>query len=76
MSELSYKDATHELLCRHCVGKNCRDYTMPCNILKSMPDGRLKVQVFGDRYWIRGLDKVSVRYVDRDRVREVSRTRN
>jgi hypothetical protein len=43
---------------------------MPCNILKTMPDGRVKVEVFGERNW-KGMEhKRSVRYVDRSRLIE------
>lgn len=42
---------THYLLCRHCVGTHCREYEMPCNILGRTKSGKLKIEVFGERYW-------------------------
>ncbi len=59
-------DATHKLECRHCIGSNCNDYYMKCLILKTMPDGRKKLLVFGDLYW--GGEQKKIRYVDSNRV--------
>ena len=62
---------SHWLRCAHCIGKGRRfEYDMPCILLKDMPDGkRVKVQVFGDRFW-KGTSYVSrIRYVSSDRVR-------
>lgn len=56
-------ETTHLLKCRHQIGANGFDYTMPCNILKKIPGGRLKIEVFGDRYWKDNSGKRSVRYV-------------
>ena len=68
---MSYSTATHLLECQHCVGANhCRLYYMRCNVIKTMPDGRLKIQVFGERYWKDKRDKVSIRYVKSWRVSE------
>lgn len=58
------KNATHNLLCRHAVGRNGYDYYMACIPLKTMQDGRIKVLVFGDRNWKQNEEKQSVRYVD------------
>lgn len=68
--KLNADNATHLLLCRHCVGLNCRDYVMPCHILKFMPDGRIKLLVFGDRDWKDTQHIRKVRYVEADRVRQ------
>lgn len=69
MRELTAQNATHDLSCTHC----CRwekHYKMPCHVLKTMPDGRLKVLVFGDRHW-GGREHLSrVRYVEAHRVHE------
>ena len=62
------KDCTHILFCRHCIGPNCREYTMPCILLKKMKDGRLKVLVFGDRNWSYDLEKKRIRYIAAYRV--------
>lgn len=45
-------------------------YQMFCNILKHMPDGRLKIQVFGYRYFYdeKYLNRCRIRYVDFCRV--------
>jgi len=47
------------------------EYGMDCHILKEMKDGkRVKVLVFGNRYW-RGIYPVGrIRYVDKRRVRK------
>lgn len=69
MSEPSYDNAAHKLRCKHCRGRSFKRYWMRCHILKVMGDGlRLKVLVFGDRFWLGAKDKSRVRYVDRDRV--------
>lgn len=66
--ELTAENATHLLLCRHAVGRNGKDYVMRCHVLKTMPDGRLKLRVYGERYWKDTEHKVSVRYVEPWRV--------
>ena len=63
------KDATHRLSCRHAIGLSGLDYYMDCIILKRMPNYRLKILVFGDRYWKRDKDKKRIRYVDESRVK-------
>ncbi|RMV34042.1 hypothetical protein ALP12_200207 [Pseudomonas savastanoi pv. phaseolicola] len=60
-------NAPHRLICQH-VCRWTKTYTMPCHVLNAMPDGRLKVLVFGDRYW-KGREHVQrVRYVEAGRV--------
>lgn len=55
------------LHCVHAIGRNRRHYRMYCNFLKTMPDGRVKVLVFGDRF--NGHYELSrVRYVNAHRV--------
>ena len=68
MDELTYKDATHNLLCVHQYNKHSRvEYHMKCLILKEMPNNRAKVLVFGDRRrkveFTEG--KKRIRYVDK-----------
>jgi len=59
------QDATHRVHCRHSTGSRIQNYTMPCLILKDMPDGiRTKIVVFGDRFWTDS-NRVKVRYVDK-----------
>ena len=67
MSEI---ETTHILQCVHAIGHKRRYYEMPCNIIKTMRDGRLKVEVFGDRFWKENTEKRSVRYVPAYRVME------
>lgn len=60
---------THLLSCRHAFNvKSGLDYFMKCKILKKMPGQRLKIVVFGDRYWNYNKDKRYIRYVDSSRV--------
>ena len=62
-------NATHWLLCTHSLNRRSKiHYRMPCHVMKAMGDGRLKVMVFGDRYWGR-TDQSRIRYVSADRVR-------
>lgn len=70
---LSYDNATHLLFCSHAVGKNGKRYYMRCHVLKIMPDGRLKVQVYGDRYWKNTGHVIRTRYVDSGRVIKIPR---
>lgn len=60
---LKIEDATHYLCCRHVIGCNIREYGMKCIILDKMSRGRLKILVFGNRYWKRDKDKKQIRYV-------------
>ena len=70
IKQYNIKDVTHKLSCRHaCNSGSGFDYLMECLILKDMPNDRLKILVFGERYW-RGYDrKKRVRYVDKSRVK-------
>jgi len=65
------KDATHKLSCRHAIGKSGYDYWMDCIILKELPNNRLKLLVFGDRFWREYSDKKRIRYVDKFRVKPI-----
>ncbi|RMR11244.1 hypothetical protein ALP90_200168 [Pseudomonas amygdali pv. ulmi] len=63
------ENATHQLICQH-VCRWTKNYVMPCHVLKTMPDGRLKVLVFGDRNW-KGREHISrIRYVEAYKVKE------
>lgn len=68
MKKRKSSEATHKLKCRHVIGHGVTEYTMPCLILKTMDDGRLKVLVFGERNWKRDSEKQRVRYVPARRV--------
>jgi hypothetical protein len=63
---MSKETATHRLACRHVLGCNDREYHMPCDVLKTMPDGRLKVRVYGRLFWREGSSRI--RYVSAWRV--------
>ena len=62
------KDCTHKLSCKHVIGCSTLTYEMDCVILKKMPDGRLKILVFGDRYWNGHDEKKRIRYVHSNRI--------
>lgn len=68
IKELKRKDATHRLACRHSIGRSGFDYYMDCTILKRTNAGKLKLLVFGERYWKGYDDKKRIRYVDEFRV--------
>ena len=59
-----------KLICRHVNGRAITNYTMNCEVMKTMPDGRLKIKVYGERFWRDRKDKIKIRYVDADRVIE------
>lgn len=73
---MNYENATHLLLCRHAIGPNGKDYQMRCHVLKAMPDGRLKLRVYGERYWKNTSHIVKVRYVEPERVRQLPGVNN
>jgi len=68
--EYKRKDCTHVLSCTHCIGRNYLTYTMDCIPLKEMNNGRIKIVVFGDRYWKGNLEKNRIRYVESWRVKK------
>ncbi|MBI6883120.1 hypothetical protein [Pseudomonas putida] len=70
MIEQTSANATHHLSCRH-VCRWSKNYVMRCHILKTMPDGRLKVLVFGDRNWKEREHISRVRYVEASRVKPI-----
>ncbi|MDQ2077550.1 hypothetical protein [Marinimicrobium sp. ABcell2] len=62
---------THKVLCTHSLNSlSKRHYAMPCAVLKTMPDGRLKIRVYG----YRGDTNMAVsriRYVPKTSVKEL-----
>lgn len=57
----------HLLKCAHVLNSKSRiRYLMYCDIIKQMPDGRLKIKVYGERYC--SVDGEKIRYVDAGRV--------
>ncbi|EGR4074982.1 hypothetical protein D6U78_09615 [Vibrio cholerae] len=71
MEQLTASNATHFLYCRHAIGSNGKNYRMRCHVLKTMPDGRLKIQVYGDRYWKDTEHIAKIRYVKAERVSKI-----
>ena len=63
------KDSTHKLSCKQGLCRGRIDYWMACIVLKEMPNNRLKILVFGERYWKREENKKQIRYVDKFRVK-------
>ena len=62
--------AEHFIRCSHCLGSVRIPYTMKCVPLKIMPDkARVKICVFGNRYWRTGSERKRIRYVLIYRVR-------
>jgi len=57
----------HLLKCTHALNSVSEiRYLMYCDIIKQMPDGRLKIKVYGERH--RSADGEKIRYVDAHRV--------
>lgn len=67
-TEFTLEDCTHKLKCSHVIGKVNYKYYMDCIPLKKMSDGRIKILVFGDRYWKGYEYKKRIRYVKPDRI--------
>jgi len=59
---------THFLFCRHAVGETGKSYSMYCDIIKKMKNDRLKIRVYGSRFWPGKFGKSYIRYVDSSRV--------
>ena len=68
-ANIQIKDSTHKLSCKQGLCRGRIDYWMACIVLKEMPNNRLKILVFGERYWKRHDDKKQIRYVDKFRVK-------
>lgn len=70
--EQTYKDATHRLKVAHQINNrgNRREYSMPCIILKELPDNRVKILVFGYKTTKTELCNGAkrIRYVSKDRL--------
>ncbi|AIZ78733.1 acylphosphatase [Actinobacillus equuli] len=58
------------LECLHSLNSKSQiEYLMYCNFIKNMPDGRVKIKVFGSRFSMVGS---RIRYVDKTRIHESS----
>lgn len=62
LDSYSMEKATHFLKCRHQIGSNGFNYTMPCTIVSRTKSRMLKVVVFGKR-WDKKHYKKQIRYV-------------
>ena len=56
----------HVLRCRHCIGRNSTYYLMYCDVIKEMPIHRVKIKVYGDRYW--HTNNFKYRYVEKHKI--------
>ena len=66
LDKYTIKETTHKLRCKHKIGKYTRVYYMDCIILKKLQNNRLKLLVFGNRYF-KNTDRIKrIRYVDDD----------
>lgn len=63
--------AKHNLSCKHVLGPNVHYYTMKCLILKTTKKDKLKIIVFGERYWKNTEHIKHLRYVDKWRVSNI-----
>lgn len=64
LDKYDISQATHRLRCRQVVGRGLGyDYTMPCIVVKKTKRGRLKIIVFGSRYWKHKEHIKQIRYV-------------
>lgn len=63
LSKYDVSQATHKLQCRHQICRNGFDYSMLCIPLKKTSSRRLKIIVFGERYWRHRLHIKRIRYV-------------
>ena len=63
LSKYNITQATHRLRCRHQICRHGFDYTMPCIVLGKTKSRKLKIVVFGERYWKNKEHIKSVRYV-------------
>ncbi|MBU0958829.1 MAG: hypothetical protein KKB31_02670 [Nanoarchaeota archaeon] len=70
IQELTYKEATHKFRVAHAIGTSRFEYSMPCIILKELPNNRAKVLVFG--YHTRKVELCDgakrIRYVSKERL--------
>lgn len=73
LTKYDISQVTHRLSCRHQIGCSGFDYTMPCIVLGKTKSRRLKIVVFGDRYWKNKEYRKQLRYVFPYRVFEANR---
>lgn len=68
LSKYDVSQATHKLKCRHAVGRNGSNYTMFCIVLRKTKSGRIKIVVFGDRFWRNRENRKRIRYVEKQQL--------
>jgi hypothetical protein len=68
-SEFNVTAATHWLECRHCLGRNITRYNMKAAVLGETASGKVKVLVFGHRFWKETEHIKRVRYVPKHRLK-------
>lgn len=69
LSKYHIENANAYLRCRHCINnKDCFEYYMPCIILKTTKTDKVKVVVFGDRFWENTEDNKRIRYVCQEKI--------
>lgn len=70
---MGIENADRLLSCSHAIGSNRRDFHMRAEYLKTMPDGRLKLRVYGFLYW-KDKEHISrIRYVEAWRVSQIAK---
>lgn len=63
LADYDISQADHRLRCHYQICRNGFDYSMPCIILNKTKSGKLKIVVFGDRYWKNKEHIKRIRYV-------------
>ncbi len=63
LEKYDISDATHKLKCRHQIGRNGYNYTMPCIPIGKTKSRKTKVVVFGDRARNHNNAHKKIRYV-------------
>lgn len=65
----TFEDATHYINCAHAIGTSRKEYRMRCIPLKITKKGKVKILLFGERYWMSNRTKKRVMYVPRWKVK-------
>lgn len=70
---LTAANATHLLACKHQIGRSpVTHYGMRCHVLGATKSRKLKLLVFGNRYWDGYEHRSRIRYVFPWRVRSLT----
>jgi hypothetical protein len=64
LNDYTVEQSTHNLSCRHQIGRNGFNYTMPCIVLWKR-GAKAKIIVFGERAWANKDHIKHIRYVNR-----------